>query len=173
MDHYRASERTFSLLTQVVGRAGRGEKEGRAVIQTYTPDNEVIQAAAEQDYQRFYDGELRLRKLRRDPPFADFFTMTVVGTDENEVRRAARELQQSLRYAVEHPPFDTMDVTVLGPAPASVVKIAERYRYRVSIIGENNKHLRGLLSHMMKEFSRRSENRRMQVYVDCNLMDER
>lgn len=173
VDHYRASERTFSLLTQVVGRAGRGEKEGRAVIQTYTPDNEVIQAAAEQDYQRFYDGELRLRKLRRDPPFADFFTMTVVGTDENEVRRAARELQQSLRYAVEHPPYDTLDVTVLGPAPASVVKIAERYRYRVSIIGENNKHLRGLLSHMMKEFSRHSENRRMQVYVDCNLMDER
>ena len=114
-----------------------------------------------------------MRKLRRDPPFADLFTVTVVGSDENEVRRAARELQQSLRYAAERPPYDKMAITVLGPAPASVVKIAERYRYRVSVIGENNKHLRGLLSHMMKEFARRSENRRMQIYVDCNLMDER
>ena len=173
VDHYRASERTFSLLTQVVGRAGRGEKAGRAVIQTYSPDNEVIQAAAQQDYGRFYNGELRLRKLRCDPPFSDIFTMTVVGADESEVRRAARELAESLRYAVEKPPYDERNVSVLGPAPASVVKIAQRYRYRVSVIGENNKHLRQLLAHMMKEFSRRSENRRMQVYVDCNLMDER
>ena len=73
VDHYRASERTFSLITQVVGRAGRGSKEGRAVIQTYTPENDVILAAARQDYDRFYDAEIRMRRLRRDPPFADQF----------------------------------------------------------------------------------------------------
>ena len=66
VDHYRASERTFSLLTQVVGRAGRGGKEGRAVIQTYTPGNDVIQAAAAQDYDRFYESEIRLRLCRPD-----------------------------------------------------------------------------------------------------------
>ena len=86
VDHYRAAERTFSLLTQVVGRAGRGEKEGRAVIQTYTPRNDVILAAAEQDYDRFYDDEIRLRRLRRDPPFADHFTLTVTGPEEEPVR---------------------------------------------------------------------------------------
>ena len=173
VDHYRASERTFSLLTQVVGRAGRGEKEGRAVIQTYTPDNEVIQAAAQQDYKRFYESELRIRRLRCDPPFADLFTVTVTGNDESEVRRAAKELQQSLDYAAKRPPYDGLNLTVLGPAPAAVVKINDRYRYHVTVVGKNEKHLRGLLSHMMKAFSHRSENRRMQVYVDCNLMDER
>ena len=173
VDHYRASERTFSLLTQVVGRAGRGEKEGRAVIQTYTPDNEVIQAAAQQDYKRFYESELRIRRLRCDPPFSDLFTVTVTGNDESEVRRAAKELQQSIHYAALRPPYDGLNLTVLGPAPAAVVKINDRYRYRVTVVGKNEKHLRGLLSHMMKAFSHRSENRRMQVYVDCNLMDER
>lgn len=173
VDHYRAAERTFSLLTQVVGRAGRGDKLGRAVIQTYTPDNEVIQSAAQQDYRRFYEAELRLRKLRCDPPFSDLFTVTVSGPEENEVRRAARELHESLRYAAAHPTYAVHEWTVLGPAPATVVKISDRYRYRVTVIGKNDKHLRGLLSHMMKEFSKRKENRRMQVYVDCNLMDER
>ena len=74
-----AAERTFSLLTQVVGRAGRGSKDGRAVIQTYTPDNEVITSAARQDYGTFYAAEIRIRRARRYPPFADIFTLTVSG----------------------------------------------------------------------------------------------
>ena len=93
VDHYRASERTFSLITQVVGRAGRGSKEGRAVIQTYTPENDVILAAAGQDYDRFYDAEIRMRRLRRDPPFADQFMITVTGPEETRVRRACGEIQ--------------------------------------------------------------------------------
>ena len=80
VDNYRAAERTFSLLTQVVGRAGRGGSAGRAVIQTYTPENDVIQCAARQDYQGFYEREIRMRRLRRFPPFADLFTFTVSGT---------------------------------------------------------------------------------------------
>jgi len=91
VDHYRASERTFSLITQVVGRAGRGSKEGRAVIQTYTPENDVILAAAGQDYDRFYDAEIRMRRLRRDPPFADQFMITVTGPEETRVRRDPEE----------------------------------------------------------------------------------
>ena len=67
VDHYRAAERTFNLLTQVVGRAGRGAKEGRAVIQTYTPENDVIQAAAAQDYERFYRSEIQLRRSPARP----------------------------------------------------------------------------------------------------------
>ena len=166
VDHYRAGERTFSLLTQVVGRAGRGEKEGRAVIQTYTPENDVIQAAAEQDYQRFYDGEIRLRKLRRDPPFADQFMMTVTGLEEERVRRACQVLRDSLaRVAKDY------DMEVLGPAPAPILKISDRYRYRLTLIGHNDKKTRELLSAYMKEFARRGENRGMNIYTDCNLMD--
>lgn len=166
VDHYRAGERTFSLLTQVVGRAGRGDKEGRAVIQTYTPQNDVIQAAAGQDYERFYDGEIHLRKLRRDPPFADQFMMTVTGLEEDRVRRACGEICNSLvRVAKEY------DLEVLGPAPAPILKVNNRYRYRLTLIGHNDKATRELLSSYMKEFARRGENRGMNIYTDCNLMD--
>ena len=171
VDHYRASERTFSLLTQVVGRAGRGEKEGRAVIQTFTPNNDVIQAAAAQDYERFYDGEIRLRRLRRDPPFADQLMVTVTGPEEPEVRRAIQEIGDSLLSAAKKPPYDALGLMILGPAPAPVVKVNNRYRYRVTVIGRNDKTLRGLLAAFMKEFSKRGENRNMQIYTDCNLMD--
>ena len=171
VDHYRASERTFSLLTQVVGRAGRGGKEGRAVIQTYTPGNDVIQAAAAQDYDRFYESEIRLRQLRRDPPFADQLMVTVTGPEESAVRRAIREICDSLLAAAKQPPYDALGLMILGPAPAPVVKVNDRYRYRVTVIGRNDKVLRGLLAAFMKAFSKRGENRGMQIYTDCNLMD--
>ena len=166
VDHYRAGERTFSLLTQVVGRAGRGAKEGRAVIQTYTPQNDVIQAAARQDYERFYDGEIRLRKLRRDPPFADQFMMTVTGPEEERVRRACSAIRNSLIQVANQ-----YDMEVLGPAPAPVLKVNNCYRYRLTLIGHNDKATRELLSSYMKEFAGRGENRGMHIYTDCNLMD--
>lgn len=171
VDHYRASERTFSLLTQVVGRAGRGDKPGRAVIQAYTPQNDVILAAADQDYDRFYDGEIRLRQLRRDPPFADQFFITVTGPQEGPVRRAAAGLRDGLRSAAGQEPYRGMALDILGPAPAPVVKVNNRYRYRVTVIGRNDKTLRGLLSAFMKEFSRRPEHKALHIYTDCNLMD--
>ena len=170
VDHYRASERTFSLLTQVVGRAGRGDKPGRAVIQTYTPQNDVILAAADQDYDRFYDGEIRLRQLRRDPPFADQFFITVTGPQEGPVRRAAAGLRDGLRSAAGQEPYRGMALDILGPAPAPVVKVNNRYRYRVTVIGRNDKTLRGLLSAFMKEFSRRPEHKALHIYTDCYLV---
>jgi primosomal protein N' (replication factor Y) len=171
VDHYRAAERTFSLLTQVVGRAGRGEKTGRAVIQTYTPENDVIQAAARQDYESFYESEIRMRRIRRDPPFADQFVMTVAGPEEPEVRRACAELIDSLRRAAARPPYDALDLEIIGPAPAPVVKVNNRFRYRITVIGRNEKSLRELLAAFMKEFAKRSENRKMNIYTDCNRMD--
>jgi len=171
VDHYRASERTFSLLTQVVGRAGRGEKAGRAVIQTYTPQNDVIQAAAMQDYERFYDSEIQIRRLRRDPPFADQFVMTVSGPVENDVRVAAAEIAQSLRNYLRQHPEECEKADVFGPAPAPVVKVNNRYRYRIMVVGHNSKNLRFLLSYYMREFSRRGENKNMSIFTDFNLMD--
>ena len=86
-------ERISILLTQVVGRAGRGGREGRAVIQTYTPENDVIQSAARQDYESFYESEIRIRRMRRYPPFADFFTFSISGVEEGGVLRAAAVLR--------------------------------------------------------------------------------
>lgn len=171
VDHYRAAERTFSLLTQVVGRAGRGEKSGRAVIQTYTPQNDTILAASEQDYQRFYESEIRLRKLRRDPPFADQLMVTVTGPVESTVRRAAEEIGVSLRQAIKKAPYNAAEPEILGPAPAPIVKLNDRYRYRITMVGKNDKNLRELLSAFMKEFARRPEHRGMGIYTDCNLME--
>ena len=171
VDHYRAAERTFSLLTQVVGRAGRGEKKGRAVIQTFTPKNETILAAAAQDYGRFYESEIRIRQLRRDPPFADQVMVTVTGEEESAVRRAAVEIRDSLCAAVQKPPYAALDLEILGPAPAPIVKLNNRYRYRVTVIGKNDKILRDLLSAFMREFARRKEHKNMGIYTDCNLME--
>ena len=171
VDHYRAAERTFSLLTQVVGRAGRGTKSGRAVIQTLTPDNDVIRNAARQDYEGFYEREIRMRRLRRDPPFADQFVITVVGPEENEVRRACAQMREGLCAAAQKPPYAAMELEVLGPAPAPVVRVNERYRYRITLIGKNDKTLRDLIAAYMKEFAQRRENKNLHIFADCNRMD--
>lgn len=169
VDSYRAAERTFSLLTQVIGRAGRGNKQGRAVIQTYNPDNEVILSAAAQDYERFYESEIRLRKIRRYPPFADLFTFTVSGGEEGAVLRAAARFRDALRRKMSAPCFHDDVPEVLGPAPAPILKVNNHYRYRVTLVGKNNKATREQISECMKEFSR--ENRKLHLYTDCNRMD--
>lgn len=165
---YRAAERTFSLLSQVVGRAGRGSKQGRAVIQTYTPDNDVIRAAAAQDYEAFYENEIRMRALRRYPPFADLITMTVSGADEAQVLRAATALRDALRVeAARRIP----DAEVLGPAGASVVKVNNRYRYRVVLVAKNTSELRRLVSEFLFAFHRHTENRGLDIFADCNALE--
>ena len=171
VDHYRAAERTFNLLTQVVGRAGRGDKAGRAVIQTYTPENDVIQAAAAQDYQRFYDAEIALRRLRQDPPFADQFTVTVTGPEEASVRHSIELLRQGIGNAAEKPPYDALGIQVIGPAPAPVVKVNGVYRYRLLVLGRNIAPIRELLAGFMRAFVQRPENRRLHIYTDCDKMD--
>ena len=171
VDHYRASERTFSLLTQVVGRAGRGGSAGRAVIQTYTPENDVIQCAARQDYQGFYEREIRMRQLRRFPPFADLFTFTVSGTEEGAVLRAAVAVREELRRLCALPELAAGEPEVLGPAPAPVMKLNNRYRYRCLLVGKNDRPTREAVSWLLKAFANDRANRGMNLFVDCNSME--
>ncbi len=171
IDNYRAAERTFSLLTQVVGRAGRGGKTGRAVIQTYTPGNEVILSASQQDYDRFYESEIRLRKLRRYPPFADLFTFTVSGPEEGTVLRAAAGVRETLRRLCALPGLAASQPEILGPAPAPVLKLNNRYRYRVLLVGRNDKATREQVSWLLKEFATDRANRGLNMFVDCNTME--
>jgi len=168
LDYYRAAERTFSLLTQVVGRAGRGSKAGRAVIQTYTPGNDVIQSAARQDYDSFYESEVRLRRLRRYPPFADLFTFTVSGTEEAAVLRGAVGVRETLRRLCSLPAIAAAQPEVLGPAPAPVLKVNHRYRYRVVLVGRNDKATRDQISWLLKEFANDRGMRGLNIFVDCN-----
>ena len=171
VDNYRAAERTFSLLTQVVGRAGRGGKTGRAVIQTYTPGNDVIRCAARQDYDAFYESEIRMRWLRRYPPFADLFTVTVSGTEEGRVLRAAVSVRETLRQLCRRPELAAGEPEVLGPAPAPVVKVNNRFRYRCTLVGKNDKATREMLAWLQKDFAKDSANRGMNLFVDHNAAD--
>ena len=171
VDHYRAAERTFSLLAQVVGRAGRGNRQGRAIIQTFTPENDVIRAAAAQDYESFYRSEIRMRKLRRYPPFADLLTLTVTGVDEAQVLRGCVALRDALRSETERrEELFGLQPEILGPAAAPVVKVNNRYRYRIYIVAKNTPELRRVVSEYLHAFHRHTENRSLDIFADCNAM---
>ena len=166
VDDFRAGERTFSLLTQVVGRAGRGEKTGRALIQTYTPEHDVIRFAARQDYDSFYRTEVQLRQLRRDPPFRDLFLITVSGASESNVLRACVRFRQGLEGALRR--MEDRDWQLLGPAPAPVLKVNNRYRYRLTLSAQNTHPLRLLLSELLSAAHRDKDNKGISLYVDIN-----
>lgn len=171
MDHYCAAERTFSLLTQVIGRAGRGEKGGRAVIQTYTPENEVLQCAAQQDYDRFYRSEIRMRRLHNNPPFADLFTLVVSGADEGRVLRASAVLRDAMKNALQNGLYQNEPIQVVGPAPAPVAKVNNCYRYHVYLVAKNHKTTRAFVEYYIKAFSASGENRGVHIFVNCNAMN--
>ena len=167
MNDFRAHERTFSMLTQVVGRSGRGAKPGRAVIQTFTPDNEVIRLAANQDYDAFYERELRLRELIGCPPLSDMFTFTVSGPDEAVVIKACNKARSALDGYLDGPDKPQ----ILGPAPAHITRINNRYRYRIIIFGKSSKQLRDTLAHIVREVSRDKALRSVTAYADFNPLD--
>jgi len=165
VDDFRAGERTFSLLTQVVGRAGRGEKQGRAVVQTYTPDNDVIRFSTAQDYDAFYQSEIELRRLRNNPPFADIVMLTVSGADEGGVLRCCTRLRQALEQGLTRA---GKPCRVLGPAPAAVARVNNRYRYRITLNGTADKETRLLIAHLIRVAHQDKENRGMSIYADIN-----
>ena len=141
------------------------------MIQTYTPDNDVIVSAAHQDYAAFYQSELRMRRIRRYPPFADIFTLTVSGGEEGAVLRAAAKLRDGMRMGLAYPSAANMGVEVLGPAPAPILKMNNRYRYRVLWVGKNDHQTRELMGYYLKAFYNQKENRSLSLFIDCNAMD--
>lgn len=168
VDDFRAGERTFSLITQVVGRAGRGGKKGRAVIQTYTPENDVIRFAARQDYDSFYEQEIRMRQARGYPPFRDMLVFTASGTMETHVLRCCARLRQELDLQLREL---QMSFQLLGPAPAAVARINNRYRYRLTLMCENTAELRRLTAHLLRASHQDKENRGVSVFADFNPFD--
>ena len=163
---YRAAETTFNMITQVIGRAGRGTKQGRALIQTMTPKNQVILLAARQDYDRFYESELPLRELRGCPPFRDLITLTFHGREEEGVWQAAHGFRVLLEAQLSAPFYAQEDVLLLGPAPAQVARVNYNYRCRLTLSCRNTRALRQLLAHLMRQFPR--EKRGVGVYADLN-----
>lgn len=163
---YRAGERTFSLITQVVGRSGRGSKPGRAVIQTFTPDNETIRLAASQDYEAFFRSELELRRLQNAPPFADLLAVTFSGTQESLVIQAGRFLRERLEQMI-----GLRDAAFLGPAPMNVVKVNNRYRYRVHISCRSGASIRACIAQAVIECSTDKRFRGVSVFAENDPMN--
>ena len=171
MDHYRAGERTFSLLTQVVGRAGRGSKLGRALIQTWTPENEVIQCAAKQDYDRFYEQEIEMRRLCGYPPFQHVYQITAMGLKEEQVLFCCMKIKQAIQATIVLPEYREMDCRLLGPAPAPIAKVNNRYRYRITLMAPDHKNMRALVAHVVRAAQKDKENRGVSVFADLDPQD--
>ena len=172
VDSYRASETTFNMLTQVVGRAGRGKRPGRALIQTMTPEHRVIALAARQDYDGFYNLEVGLREAKGCPPFLDLYTVTFSGSDEAQVLRGAVVFRDSLLAGLQTGPYGALSCQVLGPAPAAVVKINYHYRYRLVLRTPKSRQLHRLLAYLLGQFGRDRGNRGISVSIDVNGYDE-
>ena len=165
---YRAGENTFSMITQVIGRAGRGALGGRAVIQTMTPENPVICMAARQDYDSFYPMEISLRELRGCPPFFDQITLTFHGREELRVREGALGFRTLLLTSLNSEFYADQQVRILGPAPTQIPRVNFMYRYRLTLLCKNTRVLRQLLAHLMREFRKDKEHRNIGVYADVN-----
>ena len=165
----RAAERTFSLLTQVTGRAGRGDKAGQAVVQTFTPENDVIQFAARQDYDAFFRQEIQIRQVRELPPCKDLFVLCASGLEETAVLRACVRLRDSIGAAMARAPYQGTAYRLLGPAPAPVAKVNEHYRYRLVLSAGNTRAMRQLLAHLLKQAQTDRQNRGIALYIDLNL----
>ena len=167
-DSYRAAETTFNMLTQVVGRAGRGESEGRAMIQTTLPEHRVITLAARQDYYSFYKMELEMRRIQSCPPFGDIAAVTFTGMNESRVLHGAAKFRDSLRACLQQPGYRELTCTVLGPAPCPVPKINYNFRHRLTLRCRMDKQLRLLLAHLLRQFSQDRENRGVSAFIDIN-----
>ena len=165
---YRAAETTFNMITQVVGRAGRGALGGRALVQTLTPKNRVIELASRQDYDGFYDEELPLRELRGCPPFRDLLSLTFHGREERAVWNAAQRFRAALAAQLASAYYRNETVQLLGPAPTQVARVNYSYRCRLTLSCRNTRTLRELTAHLMREFLKDKANRGIGVYADVN-----
>lgn len=166
IDDYRSSERTFNLITQVAGRAGRGDLRGRAIVQTYSPEHYAIVHAQNHDYVGFYGDEISFRRAMWYPPFCELVTVLVSGTSENLVRRHIRELAKLLHARCDDNQLGR--VSILGPVPSGIPKIKDKFRYRMVIKCENAEKLNGVLREMIALHLKDANKKLLSLIIDKN-----
>lgn len=161
IDDFRANERTFNLITQVCGRAGRGQKRGRAVIQTYMPENVTINLSKNQDYLSFYEEEIGIREYLNFPPFCDIISILLTAENEITLSEYANTIAKDLNTVMTKE--GVTDFEILGPAPASIPKIASKYRIRIWIKCKNNEKVRDIFSRLRAFHIKNAKNINMVI----------
>jgi primosomal protein N' (replication factor Y) len=166
-DDYRSEERTFDLLTQVVGRSGRGSEKGVALVQTMTPENGVIRLAQKQDYPAFFKNEIVIRKAMIYPPFCDLCVLCAVSENERLALDAANLAVTRLRELGESE-YSDVHMIVMPVMPPRIGKIGDRYRFRIIIKCKNSRRLRALIAQLLCEFGKVPQLRDVTLTADIN-----
>jgi len=168
-DSYRAAETTFNMLTQVVGRAGRGDRPGRAVIQTLVPEHRIINLAARQDYDGFFELESGLRRVTQSPPYGDIAHITFTGENEGAVMRGAAMFRDSLDAWLKQ--NGVGEFALLGPAPCPIMKINYNFRYRLTLRCAVTRPVRLMLAQLLRLFQQDRQHRGVNAWIDVNGFD--
>ena len=163
---FRAYENVFSLVTQVIGRGGRAQDEGHAVIQTADPQNPTLNLAAAQNYEAFYQQDIAFRKICLYPPFCSVCVAAFSGADEAQTLKAASRFGALLgHFAAKQP---TMPLRILGPAPMNILMLNDKYRYKLTLKCRNDKEFRAVLANTMQAYAEEGLPAKASVTLDFN-----
>ena len=177
IDDYRANERTFDILTQVAGRAGREkDKPGKVIIQTYNPDNFTIECSKEQNYKKFYETEILIRKQLKYPPFCDIIVIGFSGLKEDKIMEISKKTYNYLRRKLEN--IEELEnkrkenqIKIFKPMPAPIDKIQNKYRYRIIIKEKMNEKINDVLNdYLQKIYQKDLKDIRISIDVNPNNM---
>lgn len=165
-DDFRSYEKTFSLLTQVIGRSGRFQKKGKAIIQTLHPEHNVINLAKNQDYEKFYETEIQMRKAMLYPPFSNLCVIGFTGKNEKIVLENSKNFLNEFISLIKLK-YKEIPVKVLGPSPASILKVDNKFRYKIIIKCCNNNNFRSLIKETFLKFSKKNI-KNISIFADLN-----
>lgn len=160
---YRSSERTYQIITQVAGRAGRGEKKGKVVIQTYTPNSLSLQYAIENNYNDLYNEEIQVRKIMNYPPFSTIFLINSISKDERKLKEFMNKVGESLRKLLD----SRENIQILGPVPCIITKLKDNYRWQIIIKGNLDNKLKLKIKDILYELNKSVYNE-IRISMDIN-----
>lgn len=169
-ENYYASERAFDLITQVVGRAGRRNEKGIAVIQTINPFNETLEYAAEQNYKEFFDNEIAMRRMMIYPPYCDIYSAVFTSENENKAAMASKTFFDNL-VELNSTDYNDVKLVALGPTQAKISKINNNYRYRLAIKCKNSASVRNMITEILKRLNKNKEFKDVSISVELNPND--
>lgn len=164
---FRSSEKIFSLITQVIGRAGRMNAGGRAIIQTFAPEHEIIKLSADQNYKKFYENEVSVRKLMLSPPFCDICVINFSGKDEKKVFEAAKEFFSFLKTIAKEN-YEKMPLRIYSPTEARIKLLHKNYRYKIIIKCRNNSKFREFINEVLNKFYKCGKHKSVTVLPSVN-----